>query len=150
MADKHSSFPWFRSLKKVKLLDIWTKCDVDLSSTIAFLAAIKHLEQLTSYLQVPIDNLIQKIPVGYVDKVVCPLPEFPDECKVMFLHFKRIGVRAIELVGQRGDHALTHASMPDGLKELRIRNINLPAERMLVSLPNGLERFELTGIGCLL
>jgi hypothetical protein len=138
MADKHSSFPWFRSLRKVELLDIWTKCDVDLSSTIAFLAAIKHLEQLTSYLQVPIDNVIQRLPPGYVDKVVCPLPEFPDECKAVFFHLTRIKVRAIELIGQRGDHALTDASMPEVLTELRIRNINLPAERMLVSLPKGL------------
>jgi hypothetical protein len=38
-------------------------------------------------LQTPIDTLLEKMPSGSVDKVVCAMPEFVDERKSMFNQF---------------------------------------------------------------
>ena len=54
-------------------------------------------------MQTPIDTLLEKMPSGSVDKVVCAMPEFVDERKSMFIQFSRLNVLSIELIGQRSD-----------------------------------------------
>jgi len=88
----------------------------------------------------PIDKLLEKMPSGSVDKVVCAMPQFIDEHKSMFNQFSRLNVLSIELIGQRSDLDLTseQATLPDTLKELRVRNIDKGAICLLKCLPIGI------------
>lgn len=74
---EQKGYPWYRSLRRVELLDISGKCDQQLLATTSVLATIRHLEQLTYFLDHPLDAVLEKMSKGYVDKVVTAMPEGP-------------------------------------------------------------------------
>lgn len=57
-------------------------------------------------------------------------------------------MQAIEIVGQRGDF-VADLTLPGCLRELRVRNVGLPAEKILMRIPETVTVLELCDIRCM-
>ena len=68
-------FNWFKTIRRLEVLDIAPKSDPDLASIDSFILNIRRLEHLVYYLDNPSSSL-EKLPEGHFQKFSGSLPAF--------------------------------------------------------------------------
>jgi|688.fasta_scaffold1168423_2 hypothetical protein len=116
-------FNWLKTIRRLEVLDVAPKADPDLAIIDSLILNIQKLEHLVYYLNNPSSSL-EKLPEGHFQKFTGSLPAYGADS--MMVQLRRIQPTAIELIGARNDNMLIEV-LPKDLKELRIRNMNLPA-----------------------